>query len=98
MAMALTGCWRDTESPPTEKRAPATRTTKTTRTSAKKPPLKAPAIVDDKRLGTLPEGVGLPVGSRVADISVKTHLGQTVQLAELIKTGPLMLIFYRGGW
>lgn len=98
---ALTGCQRAEDPPPRVKQARTQRAAAArpaTRAPAKRPPLKAPATVNDKRLGKLPKGVGLPVGSQVADMAVKTHLGEPVQLVDLVKTGPLILIFYRGGW
>jgi hypothetical protein len=77
-----------TAPPPTSPATPAPST----------PPIKPHASAAADKLGTLPDGVGLAVGTRVPDVEVKTHLGEPVHLTKLIETGPLLLIFYRGGW
>ena len=38
------------------------------------------------------------VGDRAADFRLTNHLGDTVQLDELRRRGPVVLSFYRGGW
>ena len=50
--------------------------------------------------GTLPEGVGIAVGQKAPDFSAKDGDGKTVTLAGLLATppGPVLLVFYRGGW
>ncbi len=41
---------------------------------------------------------GLRVGDRVPDVALASILGSDVQLGELVGSGPLILVFYRGGW
>lgn len=38
------------------------------------------------------------LGSKVKDFILKTHLGEEVQLSTLLKNGPVVINFYRGGW
>jgi len=81
--------------------ADATSSKTAARSAPAKPstmPIKAHASAPADKLGTLPEGMGLAIGSRVPDVEVKTHRGEPTRLADLVKTGPLLLIFYRGGW
>jgi peroxiredoxin len=49
-------------------------------------------------LGTIAPGVGVKVGTKVADFAVNTHLGKPVTLKELLAQGRTMVVFYRGGW
>jgi len=50
------------------------------------------------RLGTLPPNVGVPPGQPAPNAIVRDADGHDVQLQELIKKGPILLAFYRGGW
>ena len=36
--------------------------------------------------------------ARAPDFSLPSHLGNTVGLAELVRNGPAVVIFYRGHW
>ncbi len=49
-------------------------------------------------LGALPEGVGIAPGQPAPDAAVERADGAPVTLAELYATGPVLLVFYRGGW
>ncbi|MBI5481857.1 MAG: AhpC/TSA family protein [Deltaproteobacteria bacterium] len=49
-------------------------------------------------LGTLAPGTGVPVGERVPDVRAKDLEGRDVALADLYARGPVLLVFYRGGW
>lgn len=49
-------------------------------------------------LGTLPPGVGLGVGSRMPDVSLSAPDASRVQLASLLKSSGVVVVFYRGGW
>ena len=51
-----------------------------------------------ERVGSLPEGIGIPVGNRVPDVEVRDSNGRRIRLQELVKDGPILLAFYRGGW
>ena len=53
---------------------------------------------ESKRLGTLDEGIGIPVGTMVSNFSIKDHKGTMVEFEQLKTQGPLMVVFYRGGW
>jgi peroxiredoxin len=64
----------------------------------KAPPQKESAQTPPPRLGTLPEGVGLAVGSKVPDARLSDAEGRPVQLSDLVKRGPVLVMFYRGGW
>ncbi len=66
--------------------------------SASRPRRGPLAATDEGDLGRLPEGVGVPVGSRAPAVSVSDSDGKPVQLASLYPKGPTLLIFYRGGW
>lgn len=41
---------------------------------------------------------GLSVGAQAPDFSALDHNGKIIRLKELIKTGPVVLVFYRGSW
>jgi len=50
-------------------------------------------------LGSRPKGVGLEVGAMLPDVSAHDAQGREVSLRQLAKAeGPLLLVFYRGGW
>jgi peroxiredoxin len=51
-----------------------------------------------QQLGTLPEGVGIVVGQRAPDALLRDANNHAVQLRDLVATGPILLVFYRGGW
>ena len=42
--------------------------------------------------------IGLRVGNEAPDFTGETYRGNTVRLSELYKSGPVVLIFYRGAW
>jgi peroxiredoxin len=49
-------------------------------------------------LGTLPEGIGLGVGSSAPELVGTDHTGARVELRSLWESGDVLLVFYRGGW
>jgi peroxiredoxin len=49
-------------------------------------------------VGTLAEGLGIAVGERAPDSEVHDSAGRPVRLQELWRSGPILLVFYRGGW
>ncbi|TVZ41093.1 peroxiredoxin [Alteromonadaceae bacterium 2753L.S.0a.02] len=59
------------------------------------PNLKNP---NEKSLGTLDLEFGLPPGSMVADFTINDHTGNPTPFHNLVSKGPLLVIFYRGGW
>jgi peroxiredoxin len=50
------------------------------------------------RIGTLPPDVGIPVGEPAPDAVLRDAEGREVRLRDLVVTGPILLVFYRGGW
>jgi peroxiredoxin len=65
---------------------------------AKAPPMKQSVSPATERVGILPDGVGITVGSTVPEVTLTGSDGQAVQLKELRAQGPLLVVFYRGGW
>ena len=59
---------------------------------------KANAVTAAEQLGTLENGLGLKVGEKVPAFESNTYAGKTVSSSKLLEMGPLMVIFYRGGW
>lgn len=55
-------------------------------------------IIAGSGLGTLPDGIGIPVGERAPDASLQDADGRAVQLSDLVAKGPILLVLYRGGW
>ncbi|MBI2375699.1 MAG: AhpC/TSA family protein [Deltaproteobacteria bacterium] len=53
---------------------------------------------EPKQLGTLPPDIGIAVGQRAPDAVLRDANGQAVQLRDLVAKGPILLVFYRGGW
>jgi len=53
---------------------------------------------NEDSLGTLPEGIGLPVGALAPDAQVTSSDGAPISLSSLYAEGPILLVFYRGGW
>jgi len=49
-------------------------------------------------LGTNENNLGLQAGRKVPDFTVNNFAGSPISLTELLETGPLLVIFYRGGW
>jgi peroxiredoxin len=50
------------------------------------------------RLGRLAPGTGIVVGEVAPNVSALDLDGRQVSLADLYKSGPILLAFYRGGW
>lgn len=63
----------------------------------KKAPRIKPAGPSEK-LGAQSEGYGLQTGTRQPKATARSVAGKGVSLEELAEQGPLLLIFYRGGW
>jgi peroxiredoxin len=40
----------------------------------------------------------LQIGQKVENFSLANHNGENIELADLLKKGPLIISFYRGGW
>ncbi len=56
--------------------------------------LSSPAVAEDEDIA-LP---GLAVGVEAPDFEAITHQGEIVRLSTAIEDGPVVLVFYRGGW
>lgn len=50
------------------------------------------------KIGTLAPGTGIAPGQRVPEAHAVDLDGKDVRLADLLSRGPLLLVFYRGGW
>ncbi|MGH8132950.1 MAG: peroxiredoxin-like family protein [Steroidobacteraceae bacterium] len=61
------------------------------------PPVKL-AETPAARLGTAPPGLGIPVGDKAPDATLKDISGTTRKLSDLYARGPVFIVFYRGGW
>ena len=83
LAFATAACSKSASGDPPAKSAPTPKPT--TATAADK-------------LGTLAPGTGLAVGAQVPDVQAIGLDGKVVRLADLVAKGPLVLVFYRGGW
>jgi peroxiredoxin len=83
LAMSAAGCSKAADRGPPAKHAPTP-----------KPTTDTPA----DQLGTLAPGTGLAVGQHVPDVQALDLDGKPVRLADLVAKGPLLLVFYRGGW
>lgn len=62
------------------------------------PRSKATAAPAPGALGTLPADVGLPVGSKLPDLALQPLGAPATSLHGLLENGPVLLVFYRGGW
>ena len=49
-------------------------------------------------LARLPQARAPDVGATVPEVSLVDHRGQPVALRESARTGPILLVFYRGFW
>ncbi|MGE0321804.1 MAG: peroxiredoxin-like family protein [Polyangiaceae bacterium] len=107
-AVALGGCNESSSSPtpePTKASASSPLASVTTSPSSsseaekpKQPMAKETSDTPTDHLGKLPDGVGLEVGSALPTLKLKSSKDDEVDVNALAKTGPLMLVFYRGGW
>lgn len=50
------------------------------------------------RVGVLAPNTGIPVGQKVPDVHARDLDGNDVALSSLYAKGPVLLVFYRGGW
>jgi peroxiredoxin len=63
-----------------------------------RPPMRPYADPPADRLGVLAPGTGIPVGQKVPDVHARDLDGHDVALSSLYAKGPILLVFYRGGW
>lgn len=59
---------------------------------------KKPATPAKGELGTLPDDVGVPVGKAAPGFTLPDIEGKPVSLEALREKGPVLVVFYRGGW
>lgn len=52
----------------------------------------------DAKLGVNENGKGLEPGTHIEDIVLKAVNGEDYQLSDAWKSGPALVVFYRGGW
>jgi peroxiredoxin len=50
------------------------------------------------RLGSVPPGFGLAVGSKAPDATLPDVTGLSQRMSALYASGPVFVVFYRGGW
>jgi peroxiredoxin len=86
------------EAPAATQAGSGAATTPTTQPADTAPRTRELTPTPDAEVGTLPEGVGLPVGTAVPAVSVATLNGTQLALTEYFANGPTMVVFYRGGW
>ncbi len=53
---------------------------------------------EPRTVGVLPAGLGVAAGQAAPDFSLPDMDGRTVRLNELRSRGPVLVVFYRGGW
>ena len=73
-------------------------TTNSARHSSLVPTPKDYAAPEPARVGVLAPGTGIAVGEHIPDLSARDLSGKVVSLASLYEAGPILLVFYRGGW
>jgi peroxiredoxin len=62
------------------------------------PPAPVLAETPDGKLGTAPDGLGVPVGSPAPNVTLDSVSGGQQSLGALYTKGPTYIVFYRGGW
>lgn len=62
------------------------------------PPRKDYKNPAEGRIGVVPPGIGIQVGQPAPNVTVRDADNRELSLADLWKPGPIMLVFYRGGW
>jgi hypothetical protein len=85
--------------------SPTTATTATSAASATASPdglraakPKAYEPPEESKIGTLPPGIGLAVGTTAPDFELPDADGKPVSLSAITADGTVLLVFYRGGW
>lgn len=53
---------------------------------------------NDEIIKTGVEGTALKTGDTAPDFTIANHKGEAVTLSQRLKDGPVVVIFYRGGW
>lgn len=61
-------------------------------------PSREPTTTENHQLGTVPEGKGLDIATSVPEVAVTDLEGEEVALPDLVRRGPTLIVFYRGGW
>ncbi len=56
------------------------------------------ATTPSDKLGTLAPNTGIPVGQKIPDAHARDLGGHDTTLSSLYAKGPILLVFYRGGW
>ncbi len=95
----LVGCESNEEAPAAPKPPVAASTPKVEPSAEAKP--ETPRIKTAEaptKLGAQSEEYGLATGKKIPGAKATDLKGNTVELESLAEKGPLLLIFYRGGW
>ena len=98
LAGALAGCSK----PSADTLPTAASSTALASAAASSPPaapmFKEPSTPAADRVGVLAPNTGIPTGTRVPDVHGVDLDGKDVALSSLYVKGPILLVFYRGGW
>jgi peroxiredoxin len=109
-AFALAGCEASTPAPAVSPTAESMATSPSGATESKPaaattpdaPKVAAPAMTltdtPSEKLGTVPAGLGLKVGSKAPDSTLTDITGKTQRLSALYSEASTFVVFYRGGW
>ncbi|MGM0577371.1 MAG: peroxiredoxin family protein [Myxococcota bacterium] len=89
LTLPLTAC---------SKEEPAKAASSEQASDLKLPEPKAYEPTPEAKLGTREDGLGVAPGTKAPDFTAQTTEGEEVTLSQLNERGPLLLVFYRGGW
>ncbi|HEY1535676.1 MAG TPA: peroxiredoxin family protein, partial [Polyangiaceae bacterium] len=84
--------------PPAVSSSAPTASPSATASAAPAPNMKDITMTPSDKLGTLAPNTGVPVGQKVPDVHGRDLDGKDISLSALYAKGPLLLVFYRGGW
>lgn len=91
-----------TSAAPTDRAVETTSSARTDRSprppAGEAKPKRGLAATPDDRLGTSPASLGLKVGEKASDLTLDDAAGGKKRLGELLASGPIFVVFYRGGW
>jgi peroxiredoxin len=81
----------------TSAKKPATATVANAKASDGAPKMVLTDTPADK-LGSVPSGLGLKLGTKAPDVTLSDITGKPQKLSALYNEGPTFVVFYRGGW
>ena len=99
LALAASGCLRESTQAgrPAVDAAPSWNSTHEPKHEGG-PHMKETEAPQADRIGTLPTDVGIAIGQPAPDVVLHDAEDHEVRLHELVAKGPILLVFYRGGW